>query len=157
MSLISSIIQNTPDPVVLPAGTRVRLILQKATFGATKGGTREDGTDKPIRPIIKLYCKVEGQPLVGLISDNLWFPLDSDAEDVQVNQNQKIKGVMAALKINPKVDGDIDPNSYKPDMEPVVLANWVGKTGEATLGQDEDAQGLPRNFITNWLKPPKAM
>lgn len=152
MSLLNDVMQNTPDPIVVPAGEQYNLQVTAAKFMATKGGAREDGTEKPIRPMITLYLKVMDEPTAQIVSEALWFPVQGDKEEVTYQQNLKIKNTLIALGINPESDGDIDPSTFAPEMEPINIPGWAGKTGVAILGTQSRDDGSSYNVIKTWIK-----
>lgn len=152
MSMLADIVNNTPDPIVVPAGQSYNLQVTKAVFTATKGGTRDDGTEKPIRPMITLYLKILDEPQAQMVSESLWFPVDTDKEETIYSQNLKIKGALQALGIDPANDGDIDPTTFAPEMEPIPIPGWAGKTGVAVLGV-QTYQDNTSNVVKSWIKP----
>lgn len=147
MSLMREILQDTPDAVIVPGGKQYQLEITKAVFGATKG----DG-DKPIRPMITLYLKVLDNPNSQMLSDFLWFPIESDMDDVDINQRRKIKNTLLSLNIDPEVDGDVDIETFTPDMENEELRGWKGKMGFAVLGVQTLDDGRKINNVKYWLR-----
>jgi len=153
MSLLDEVLNNTPDPTIVPKG-QYEMAITKAVFTASKGGQREDGSEKPIRPMVVLYMKILGEPTAQMVSEYLWFPVEADAEDVQLSQAQKIKGALKALGINPKVDGDVDISKFAPGMEPITFPKWQGKNGYAVLSVGVNpTDNSPVNQISTWIKP----
>jgi len=153
MSLLDEVISNTPDPIIVPKG-QYQMQITKAVFGATKGGQRDDGSKKPIKPMVTLYLKILNEQNAQMVSDFLWFPVEGDSEDVQLNQAQKIKNTLKALGINPKVDGDVDIDKFAPGMEPIPFFKWQGKSGWAILSVGVNvSDGSPMNQVSIWIKP----
>jgi len=151
-SILQDIVDNTPDPVVIAAGTQATLRIKKAVFCATKGGKRDDDTEKPIRPQVMLYFGVDEEPKAQLISVSLWFPVEGDTDEVVYNQKVAIKKSLNALGIKPKTDGEVDMSQFKPGMDPIALPKWAGKSGLAILDVEAGQGGLARNVVKSWVE-----
>lgn len=168
MSLLRSVVQSTPDPVTLPGNERYQLILVKATLKSSKGGEDDQtGKMKKPRPMLVLTMKAADHPTAQLITEYPLFPIDKDtraafpniadveddSEEMSYSWHLRIKDIVLSFGINIDTDGDVPYNEYSPDMEPVEIPGWKGKTAFAILGVDQSPDGRVTNNVKRWERP----
>lgn len=153
MGFLSDAMQ-VPDPILLRNGQEAQFQIVKAVLTSTSGKDRETGDDKPVRPMINVMLKCISEQNIEPVFFRMIGDLEDDSEESKGMRDQERKNFARAFAIDPAVDGDAPMEQYtgQPQMEPVPIPGWNGKTGWATVGVKEYG-GRESNEVTRFTVP----
>ncbi len=165
MSMMKSIVDQTPDPVVVPAGEQYQLSILKGEFRSSKSGFDEKtGKEKKPRPMLVLYMKILDHANAKMVSSYSIFPIteetrkeipgipkdiENDTEENAYNWMLELKDICLSFGLN--LD-EIPYKQYQVDMEAIPLPTFAGKTAWEILGVEQDNQGRPVNIVKTWKR-----
>jgi len=163
MSLIQSVMKNTPDRHLVEPNERYEVKVIKATFGSTKGQEETDESEgKAQRPVINVTLAIADDPLAKPLFEQLYFPIEGDSDFAVQAMGERIKVAFVALNYNSTQHGDIKESQWKPGMETIELPGFKTLRGFIVAGIEEFYKGRngemfeldqPRNFIKRWVMP----